>query len=504
MRHIKIFDTTLRDGEQTPGVNFNIEQKIEIAYQLEKLGVDIIEAGFPITSDADFKACNEIAKRIKKSCVCLLARLNKKDIDRAYEASIGGHKTRLHIFIATSPIHMKHKLKMSEQDVLSKIEEMTTYAKTLFDDIEFSCEDASRSEKEFLVECYQKAIDCGATTINIPDTVGFATPDQIHVLVRYLKDHLNAPNIDFSIHIHQDLGLATANSLAAITAGCNQVECSVNGLGERAGNTPLEEIVCTLRLHRDFYDADTSIVLKEINTTSNLVATHAEITPQPNKAIVGHNAFLHESGIHQDGFLKARHTYEIINPEMIGKQMHECLVVGKHSGKHAMKDWLEKNSFAHDFQTVETFYNRVKKATDTKKNLSTNDLYTIINEILDLSTTHLTSDYIIDNFNINYDNNLVSATVVIKNEEGIFESSHIDETPIKALYEAINTALNITPTLNHYHIEAINTGIDAKGSVEVNISKEDINAYGHALSHDILMASVEAYINAINKIKGEF
>lgn len=503
MRKIKIFDTTLRDGEQTPGVNYSIEQKIQIAKQLEKMGVDIIEAGFPITSQADFDACKVIGEQITKSRIAYLSRLNKIDIDRAYEAAQQNPNVILHTVIATSDIHMKYKLKLSEDELIEKIRELITYSKTLFDDIEFSAEDASRSDKDFLVRCFQTAIDCGANTINIPDTVGFARPDQMRDLVRYIKDNINAEGVTISTHIHQDLGLATANSLAAIEGGCDQIECAMNGLGERAGNTSLEEVVCAIKLHEDHYQAYTDIDLKQINDTSVLVATCADIIPQPNKAIVGRNAFLHESGIHQDGFLKARETYEIINPEMIGKSINECIVIGKHSGKHAMKDWLEKNGYETTKELVDAFYVNVKKATDIKKNLSIHDLHEIIKGILDVVVEDLASDYHVEMFNLSYEGKDIVAEMKLSNEDGEYYAQQRDDTPIKAIFAAIDKAIDFHPKLKNYHIDAINLGSDSKGMVEVKISSNNQEAAGYGLSQDILVASIDAYVNAINKIRGE-
>ncbi|MEG0283307.1 MAG: 2-isopropylmalate synthase [Erysipelotrichales bacterium] len=503
MREIKIFDTTLRDGEQTPGVNYSIEEKVAIALQLEKLGVDIIEAGFPITSQADFEACKKICDCIKDSKVCMLARLNKKDIDRAKEA-VGNNKNGvLHVFIASSDIHLKHKLKMEQDELVEYIEEMISYAKTLFDEIEFSCEDASRTSKEFLLRCFQKAIDCGATTINIPDTVGYALPEQMVEIVKYLKANLKAPNIIFSVHIHQDLGLASASSLSCIKAGCDQIECSINGLGERAGNTPLEEVVCAIKLHEDYFDAYTNIDMKLLNDTSVLVSNYSKINPQPNKAIVGHNAFLHESGIHQDGFLKARETYEIINPEMIGKNISECLVVGKHSGKHAMKDWLIKNDYAHDERIVQQFYNEVKKASDYKKNLSIYDLHQIVESINNTKEIDINYDYYLKEFELSYLNKEVKAKIELSNSITNFSGECTSSTPIDAIFKAINKAINFSGKLLNYHIEAINIGSDAKGMVEVKVENNGIEAIGTGLSKDILEASFEAYINAINKVRSE-
>jgi 2-isopropylmalate synthase len=326
--HIKIFDTTLRDGEQTPGVNLNVKEKLMIAKKLESLGVDIIEAGFPAASNGDFEAVKAIAKEIKNSVIAGLCRANKNDIDRCWEAVKHAVKPRIHTFIATSEIHMKHKLKMTKEEVKAKAIEMVTYAKSLCDDIEFSAEDAYRSDKDFLVEIFTEVIKAGATTLNIPDTVGYALPDEYQIFIKYIKD--NTPgieNVDISVHCHNDLGLAVANSIAGIKGGATQVECAINGLGERAGNAALEEVVMAIKTRKSSFGIDTRIITENIYSTSKLVSSLSGIDVQPNKAIVGANAFAHESGIHQDGVLKEKSTYEIITPESVGVIQESNLVL---------------------------------------------------------------------------------------------------------------------------------------------------------------------------------
>ena len=369
MKHIKIFDTTLRDGEQTPRVNLNAEEKLRIAKQLESLGVDIIEAGFAVASPGDFEAVKLIAKNIKKSTVTSLARAVKKDIETAAEALKEAAKPRIHTFIATSPIHREYKLKMSKEQILERVREMVAYAKTLVDDIEFSAEDALRTEKEYLVEVYEAAIQAGATTLNVPDTVGYRTPNEMFELITYLKENVKGiENVDISVHCHDDLGLSVANSIAAIQAGATQVECTINGLGERAGNTSLEEVVMILQTREDlFKEYKTNIDSKQIYPTSKLVSLLTGIGTQPNKAIVGANAFAHESGIHQHGVLANAETYEIIKPETVGRNT-DSLVLGKLSGKHAFVQKLESLGFVDvEENRVEKLFEHFKILADTKK-----------------------------------------------------------------------------------------------------------------------------------------
>lgn len=380
MRKIKIFDTTLRDGEQSPGASLNIAEKIQIALALEKMRVDVIEAGFAIASPDDFKAINQIAKKIKNSVVCSLARAKKQDIEAAYQAIKPANKKRIHTFLAASDIHLKHKLRISREEALKQIAEMVKFAKSKTGDIEFSPEDAFRANKNFLFKAIETAINAGATTINIPDTVGYATPKEFGKLVADIcKNVLNIKKVIISVHCHNDLGMATANSLSAVKNGAKQVECTINGLGERAGNAALEEIVMALKTRKDYFQAETNIKTKEILNISKLVSNLTEILVQPNKAIIGENAFAHEAGIHQHGVLQKRETYEIIKAEDIGLNSNE-LVLGKHSGKHGLINRLNKIGITiKEEQTTEIFI-KFKSLADRKKKISDDDLINLISK----------------------------------------------------------------------------------------------------------------------------
>ena len=381
MRKIKIFDTTLRDGEQSPGCTMNLAEKLEMAAELDKLGVDIIEAGFAICSDDDFNAIREVSKVVENAKLVSLARCNKKDIDRAYEALAEAKHPMLHTFIATSDIHLKHKLEMTREQVLETIKESVSYAKTKFEFIEFSAEDASRSDKDFLVQAYSTAIENGATTINVPDTVGYATPLEMAELIKYLKENVKGiENVDISVHCHDDLGLATANSLSAVLAGATQIECTINGIGERAGNTSLEEVVMGIKTRANFYDAYTDVNTKRIYKISKLLSTISGMVVAPNKAIVGANAFAHEAGIHQHGVLKERSTYEIMNVEDIGIPQNK-MVLGKHSGKHAFKDRIESLGYDIDDKALEEAFIKFKNLADRKKIVTDTDIEALSNII---------------------------------------------------------------------------------------------------------------------------
>lgn len=367
MRKINFFDTTLRDGEQSPGVNLNTQEKLAIAKQLERLGADIIEAGFPASSRGDFLAVQEIARTIKICSVTGLARCVKGDIDAAWEALKDGAQPRIHVFIATSDIHLKHKLKMTREQVIERAVEMVRYAKERFPIVQWSAEDACRTELPFLAEIVEKVIDAGASVINLPDTVGYLAPAEYGNIFRYMKE--NVPNIHkakLSAHCHDDLGMAVANSLAAIENGADQIECAVNGIGERAGNAALEEIAVALHTRKDFYQVETGITLNEIKRTSDLVSKLTGMAVPRNKAVVGDNAFAHESGIHQDGFLKEKSTYEIISPELVGVTA-DALVLGKHSGRHAFKDRLTALGFQFDSEEINKFFTMFKELTEKKK-----------------------------------------------------------------------------------------------------------------------------------------
>ena len=378
MEHIKIFDTTLRDGEQSPGCSMNLSEKIEMAKQLEKLGVDIIEAGFAIASPMDHKSVQAIAGAVTDCTVASLARCTKGDIDAAWDAVKGAKHPRIHVFLATSDIHMKYKLQMSPEEVLRRITDMVGYAKSFCEDIEFSAEDASRSDWAFLAQCYTNAVTAGATTLNVPDTVGYSTPQEMAELITYLRQNVaGIENVDISVHCHDDLGMAVANSLACIKAGATQVECTVNGIGERAGNASLEEIVMALHTRRDFYDAETGINTKQIYRSSKLLSNITGVPIPPSKAVVGANAFAHESGIHQHGVIANAQTYEIMNSTDVGIPQN-TMVLGKHSGKHALRDKLASMGYELSDQELEKVFARFKILADKKKNITTADLAALV------------------------------------------------------------------------------------------------------------------------------
>lgn len=380
MRKINFFDTTLRDGEQSPGVNLNAQEKLAIAKQLERLGVDVIEAGFPASSRGDFLAVQEIARTVKKCSVTGLARSVKGDIDAAWDALKDGAFPRIHVFIATSDIHLKHKLKMTRDEVVEKAVAMVKYAKERFPVVQWSAEDACRTELPFLAQIVEKVIDAGASVINLPDTVGYLAPAEYGKIFKYMKE--NVPNIDkvkLSAHCHDDLGMAVANSLAAIENGADQIECAINGIGERAGNAALEEVAVALHIRKDYYNAESSITLNEVKRTSDLVSKLTGMAVPRNKAVVGDNAFAHESGIHQDGFLKEKSTYEIISPELVGVTV-DALVLGKHSGRHAFKDRLVTLGFQFDHEEINKFFTMFKDLTEKKKEITDEDLVSLILE----------------------------------------------------------------------------------------------------------------------------
>lgn len=497
-RKILIFDTTLRDGEQTPGVSLNTNEKLEVARQLEALGVDAIEAGFPVASKGDFEAVRTIAKNIKKPTIVALARAKKEDIDRAWEAIQYAEKPRIHVFIATSDIHMKYKLKMTPDEVVSKAVEMVKYAKTLCHDIEFSTEDGSRSNPEFLYRIVEEVIDAGATVINIPDTVGYSTPKEFGELIKGVKS--NVPNIDkamLSVHCHNDLGLAVANSLAAIQNGADQVECTINGLGERAGNAALEELIMTLKTRKDFYDCDTNIITEHIHRTSNLVSSLTGVHVQSNKAIVGANAFAHESGIHQHGVLSNRETYEIMTPESIGLKKNH-MVLGKHSGRHALEERLKELGYENLSQEIiNEAFTKFKELADKKKYVMDEDLHALVSEevyqipeVLDLEYFHISSG-----------STMVStATVKMLYKDKEIVEAACGNGPVDAVFNAIDRATSLDVVLNDYYLRAITDGKDALGEVTAKIEKDGNIYIGRGISTDVIEASVKAYVNAINKM----
>ncbi|MEZ0536959.1 2-isopropylmalate synthase [Caldicellulosiruptoraceae bacterium PP1] len=497
-KRIKIFDTTLRDGEQTPGVSLNVNEKIQIAKQLEKLKVDVIEAGFAIASPGDFEAVKTISENIKDCTVASLARAIEKDIDRAYEALKNAQSPRIHTFIATSDIHMKYKLKMTEDEVLERAVAMVKYAKKYVNDIEFSCEDATRTRIDFMIKVIDAVIKAGATVINIPDTVGYTTPSEMKKIIRAIKQ--GVPDIDkveLSVHCHNDLGLAVANTLAAAEEGVIQLECTINGLGERAGNAAMEEIVMGLLTRKDYYNLDVGIDTTQIYRASKLVSNLTGVFVQPNKAIVGSNAFAHESGIHQHGVLSERTTYEIIDPVMIGLPKNK-MVLGKHSGRHAFEERLKELGFTElSREEIDAAFEKFKVLADKKKVVLDRD----IEALLEQKSLEIKEAYELIKFQIISGNSLIStASVKIKSGDEEFEEASTGDGPVDAIFKAIDRITNIQVELDDYSIKAVTQGKDALGEVTVRIRKDGKAFLGRGVSTDILEASAKAYVNAINKM----
>lgn len=500
MRKIDIYDTTLRDGEQSPGVNLNTQEKLEIAKQLERLGVDVIEAGFPAASPGDLEAVKMIASTIKNSTVTGLARSVKADIDAAWEALRVAENPRVHVFIATSPIHMKYKLRKTPEQVVETAVEMIKYAKKYFPVVQWSAEDAFRSEREFLAHIVEQAIQAGARIINIPDTVGYATPKEYGELFKFLKE--NVPSIDqvkLSAHCHDDLGLAVANTLAAIENGADQVEGTINGIGERAGNVALEEIAVALHIRKDYYEnMKTDIVLKEIKRTSQLVSKLTGMPIQPNKAIVGRNAFAHESGIHQDGVLKEPTTYEIITPELIGEDSNN-LVLGKHSGRHAFQEKAKAMGFDLDQESLNKAFFEFKKLADRKKEITNEDLWTILtNEQLKDSET---SVFELEKVGVTYKSAQDPlATVVVKKPNGdVVEVSSDGAGSVEAIFNALEKVVEKEIHVLDYRVSSIGKGRDALAESVINLSLDGEELTGRDTAQDVLEASAKAYLNAVNR-----
>jgi 2-isopropylmalate synthase len=494
---VKIFDTTLRDGEQSPGASMNTEEKIQIAKQLEKLGVDIIEAGFAAASPGDFDAISRIASSVEKSTICSLARAVDRDIKAAGEAIANAKLKRIHTFIATSPIHMEHKLKMSTDEVIKRAVKAVEYAKTFVDDVEFSCEDAGRSDISFLKEITDAVISAGASTINLPDTVGYRLPTEIGMMVKEMVEFVDNRAI-ISVHNHNDLGLSVANSLEAVLNGARQVECTINGLGERAGNASLEEIVMAMKTRKDIFGGvTTNINTKEIYPASRMVANITGIEPQPNKAIVGKNAFAHESGIHQDGMLKCAETYEIMKAEDIGLEKNS-LVLGKHSGRHAFKDRAKTLGFELNDEELNKAFERFKIVADKKKDIYDDDIRMIISE----ETSKIVKTYELVDLQVSdCSSGVPSAVVKIKKEDGtdVIEAS-IGDGVIDAIFKTIDRATGVEGLLKDYKVEAVSEGKKALARVvcKVAFNKDEPAVIGHGLSIDTMIASAKAYIGALN------
>jgi len=493
-----IFDTTLRDGEQSPGASLNGEEKLEVAVQLNRLGVDVIEGGFPITSPGDFAAVNLMAKKIKGPQICALARCVKGDIDAAWKAVKPAKKPRIHVFLATSDIHMEKKLKMSRQQVLDRIGSMVKYAYNYCGNIEFSPEDSVRSEFHFLAQAVQTAIEAGATTINIPDTVGYAIPSEFGTLIRRLKTEVaGAGKVIFSVHCHNDLGLAVSNSLEAVLNGARQVECTINGIGERAGNASLEEIVMALKTRSDFFHLTAGLKTEEIHRTSRLVSRLTGMQVQPNKAIVGANAFAHEAGIHQDGVMKFRQTYEIMTPESVGVPSSQ-LILGKHSGRHALAKRMKDMGYSLTDKEIEDLLAEFKALADKKKYVFDEDLMAILEE----KTGHITESYKLDYLQTSSGTGIVpTATVKISHKGNIIQEAACGDGPVDAVYKAIDKITKLKVKLLDYKLSAVSGGKDAQGEVTVQIEVgKGFTLRGKGTSTDIIEASARAYLAALNRV----
>ena len=494
---IFIFDTTLRDGEQSPGASMNMQEKVRLARQLVLLNVDIIEAGFPIASKGDFECVKSIADTIKGAQIAGLARCSKQDIDRAWEALKKGENPRIHTFLATSDIHMRYKLKMDRDQVLALAIESVKYAAQYTSNVEFSAEDASRSDLDFVCQVFEAVINAGATTLNFPDTTGYALPDEFGAKIAYLIQ--NIPNIDravLSVHCHNDLGLAVANSLAAVNNGARQVECTINGLGERAGNTAMEELVMAVRTRADLLTVHTDVVTEHIHPSSRLVSTITGMPVQPNKAIVGANAFAHESGIHQDGVLKERTTYEIMNPSDIGLTKGN-LVLGKHSGRHALKDRIEVMGYTLTNDELDRVFIRFKALADVRKEIFDEDVEAIIMdeiiripEVFELISLGVMSGSM----------KLPTAAVRLKVDGEVREGAAIGVGPIDATYRAIAKLTGTSSKLLFFSVSSITGGTDSQGDVLVRIEDNDRMVIGYGLDPDIITASGKAYLNGLNRL----
>ena len=498
MKRIKIFDTTLRDGEQSPGCSMNLSEKIEMAKQLDKLGVDIIEAGFAIASPMDHKSVQAIASAVTNCTVASLARCTKGDIDAAWDAVKEANHPRIHVFLATSNIHMEYKLKMTREEVLQRITDMVGYARSKCADIEFSAEDASRSEWDFLAQCYSNAVAAGATTLNVPDTVGYSTPQEMADLITYLRANVTGiENVDISVHCHDDLGMAVANSLACIKAGATQVECTVNGIGERAGNASLEEIVMALHTRRDFYDAETNINTRQIYRSSKLLSNITGVPIPPSKAVVGANAFAHESGIHQHGVIANAQTYEIMNSTDVGIPQN-TMVLGKHSGKHALREKLASMGYEISDQAMEKVFARFKILADKKKNITTADLEALVlhRHNANYETCQLVSHV------VNAGDGVPNTSCVkLKRAGEELEEVAIGSGPLDASFKAINRMLGLDIKLDSFSLNAVTDGEDAIGEAVVKIEAPNGRRYtGTGLSTDIIESSIRAYVNGINKM----
>jgi 2-isopropylmalate synthase len=498
MDRVQIFDTTLRDGEQSPGASMSVEQKLEVASQLARLGVDVIEAGFPISSPHQLEGCKLISRQVKGPVIAALARALEKDIDCAADAVKDAAHPRIHTFVATSPIHMQYKLRKTPEEVLAMAVSGVRYARNKVAEVEFSPEDATRSEIPFLCRVLEQVIDAGAGIINIPDTVGYTTPEEFSEFLRKIFEGThNMHKAVLSVHCHNDLGLAVANSVAAVTAGARQVEVTVNGIGERAGNTSLEEFVMALTVRHDILPFSVGINTKQIMNTARLVANTIGFPIPRNKPVTGENAFAHESGIHQDGVLKKRETYEIMTPESVGRDSSQ-LVLGRHSGLHGFKNRLEELGVPLLEEDAKKAYERFLVIADRKKEVYDDDLYVIVADQLGKDTDTYTLTY----FNIQSGNvSVPTATVRIESGNERFEEAATGDGPVDAIFNAIDRALNLSTKLLEYVVQAVTPGKQAIGEVSVSVEIDGRKFVGRGASTDILEASARAYVNALNRWK---
>ncbi len=496
-RMIRIFDTTLRDGEQSPGASMNVEEKVMIAKQLARLNVDIIEAGFAYSSPGDFEAIRRIAQEVEGPTICSLARARPEDIDRAWEALKGAPKVRIHTFLSSSDIHLKYQFRISREEALKRAVEMVQRARGYVDDVEFSPMDASRSDPNYLYEVLEAVIEAGAGTINIPDTVGYATSQEFGLLIRGIRERVkNSSKAVISVHCHNDLGLAVANSLAAVVEGAGQVECTINGIGERAGNASLEEIAMGLRTRKDFFGADTGIRTEEISKTSRLVSKITGMVVQPNKAIVGANAFAHTSGIHQDGLLKEKSTYEIMKPESIGL-VQSKLVMGKLSGRHAFRQRLEELGYRLSEEELNHAFERFKRLADQKKEMYEEDLEVIVSEEI----AKIPERYLLKGLHTESGTHKVpTATVELEIGGRLAKQTGTGDGPVDAAYRTIAAITQTKSRLLTYVVKAITGGTDAQGEVSVRMEEGGRTVTGHGADTDIIVASARAYLNALNKL----
>jgi 2-isopropylmalate synthase len=496
--NIRIFDTTLRDGEQSPGCSMNLSEKLTLARHLERLRVDVIEAGFPIASEGDFESVRAVAQQVRGVTVCGLARTGRADIERAGQALEGAASPRIHTFIATSDIHLKHKLRMGREQLLEEVDRAVRQARGYCDDVEFSAEDATRSDPDFLVQVFTVALEAGATTLNVPDTVGYTQPEEYAALIRDLRRRVpGADRAIFSVHCHNDLGLAVANSLAAVLAGARQIECTVNGIGERAGNTSMEEAVMAVKTRRDvFAGLDTGIDTTEIYPASRLLSSIIGVSVQPNKAVVGDNAFAHEAGIHQDGVLKAPITYEIMTPQSIGRPSNE-LVLGKHSGRHAFHERLKELGLELEGEEFQLAFRRFKDLADKKKTIYNEDLEAIVAD----SAIREDDRFAVEEISVlsgTFAKPTATVEMIVDGEAK--KATALGIGPVDAVFKSIAELAETKSELLRFQVNAITGGMDALGEVTVTLNEDGRRVIGHGAHPDIIVASARAYVHALNKL----